>query len=332
MKACAKGVARPFPRGRGLPNFGVGSGRKITILGPGIKGRKPRGYVLLLVKRILLRLKRLVVRLIGTLPPPAAPVRAALTFEKFEHRAPTHQNAADLFKGKWASKLGDVSDVAESGQISLFVSRIGVDVAQHLGTGGRFDGMSILELGPLEGAQTYQLDQLGAHTVAIEANAEAFLKCLVVKEVLNLRNSRFLLGDFVEYLAHSKDRFDLVFACGVLYHMQDPVNLIRLIAGVTDRCFVWTHYYDEAHRGSTLEMVAKPVTVHGLQTTYYQFNYPNMDYDLFYGGNKPVTSWMPRDSILDAFKHFGFGDITIISEQPDHPHGSCFGFVAQRRR
>ncbi len=37
--------------------------------------------------------------------------------------------------------------------------------------------MNILELGPLEGAHTYQL-----RILAIEANAEAFLKCLVVKE------------------------------------------------------------------------------------------------------------------------------------------------------
>ena len=283
--------------------------------------------LLTLPKRIARRLLRMMTPPTGA-PAPNATPRGSLSFDKFEQRVPSHQNAADLFKGKWASKLGDVSAVAESGQISLFVSRIGLDVAQHLGVNNRFDGMSILELGPLEGAQSYQLDQLGAHTLAIEANAEAYLKCLVVKEVLDLKNTKFLLGDFVEYLAVCKDRFDLVFACGVLYHMRDPINLIRLIAGVTDRCFVWTHYYDAAH--CAMEMAPKAVDAYGLQTTYYQFTYPDMEYDLFYGGNKPVTSWMPRAAILAAFKHFGLGDITIISEQPDHPHGACFGFVARR--
>ncbi len=36
--------------------------------------------------------------------------------------------------------------------------------------------------------------------VAIQANVEAYLKCLIVKEAVGLNRSRFLLGDFCEYL------------------------------------------------------------------------------------------------------------------------------------
>ena len=254
-----------------------------------------------------------------------------MSFEKFEHRAPAHQNAVDLFKGKWASRLGDVGAVAESGQLGLFVSGLATSAAQHLGVDGRFDGMTALELGPLEGAHTYQLEQLGARSiVAIEANAEAFLKCLVVKEVLALKNARFLLGDFVEYLAQCEDRFDVVFASGVLYHMEDPIDLIRRIAAVTDRCFVWTHYYDADHRGKSAAMTPKAVSSHGIATTYHQVPYPDMAYDKFYGGNKPIASWMSRESILNAFKHFGLDDIVVMSEDPDHPHGAYFSFAARR--
>ena len=66
------------------------------------------------------------------------------------------------------------------------------------------DGFRILELGPLEGAHTYQLEKLGAaEIVAIEANKEAFLKCLIIKELAQLERARFLLGDFVTYLEFS---------------------------------------------------------------------------------------------------------------------------------
>jgi len=40
-----------------------------------------------------------------------------------------------------------------------------------------------------------------------------------------------MLGDFTLHLQECTERFDLVFCCGVLYHMQDPLRLIRGIPG-----------------------------------------------------------------------------------------------------
>lgn len=74
---------------------------------------------------------------------------------------------------------------------------------------GSLDAMTILELGPLEGAHTYQLARLGAkHILAIEANSEAYLKCLVVKEILQIPRCRFLLGDCLIFLQAHHDPFD----------------------------------------------------------------------------------------------------------------------------
>jgi Protein of unknown function (DUF1698) len=85
--------------------------------------------------------------------------------------------------------------------------------------------MTVLELGPLEGAHTYRLQQLGAGRIlAIESNVEAYLKCLIVKEALGMKRAEFMLGDFTLYLQECTERFDLVFCCGVLYHMQDPLS------------------------------------------------------------------------------------------------------------
>ena len=69
--------------------------------------------------------------------------------------------------------------------------------AQVFGTRGRLAGFGILELGPLEGAHTYRLEQLGAERIlAIEANVEAYLKCLIVKEILGLIKSKLLTWRF----------------------------------------------------------------------------------------------------------------------------------------
>ena len=50
-------------------------------------------------------------------------------------------------------------------------------------------------------SHSYMLQKAGAHSVtAIESNSRAFLKCLCVKEICNLKNVKFMLGDCVEYL------------------------------------------------------------------------------------------------------------------------------------
>jgi SAM-dependent methyltransferase len=86
----------------------------------------------------------------------------------------------------------------------------------------------VLELGPLEGGHSFMFERLGAREViAIEANPRAYLKCLIIKELLDLRRVRFLCGDFLEYLRADGTDFDLVFASGVLYHMR---NLARTSA------------------------------------------------------------------------------------------------------
>jgi SAM-dependent methyltransferase len=202
--------------------------------------------------------------------------------------------------------------------------------AKHLGRGSRFDGISVLELGPLEAAHTYQLDQLGAARIlAIESNVEAYLKCLIMKEAFGIARATFMLGDFGLYLRDTAERFDMVFCCGVLYHMEDPLALIRDIARVSDKCFVWTHYFDANRTG---ERVAVPASVGGLSTTYYRAEYPDREQGSFWGGNKPVASWMSRADIIAAFRHFGFDTVDVIAEERGAQHGASITFAARRTK
>jgi hypothetical protein len=88
-------------------------------------------------------------------------------FQKFEIRAPRPQNAVDIFAGKSASTLAEVlpGGISAPSEVPLFVTDERPRVAARaLGNSdARFDGMSILELGPLEGGHSYQLEK--AHPV-----------------------------------------------------------------------------------------------------------------------------------------------------------------------
>ena len=174
------------------------------------------------------------------------PAPTAAPFLRFEQRLPSPQTAVDVFRGRWACDLSKLLGVDGTGINDLFgEDRRPSQAAVSLGENGRIEGWRVLELGPLEAAHTWRLEQLGAgEIIAIEANVEAYLKCLIVKEELQLKRSRFLLGDFVEFLNRTQQSFDLILASGVLYHLSNPLEAIRQIATHASRCFVWTHYYD----------------------------------------------------------------------------------------
>jgi len=247
--------------------------------------------------------------------------------------APNSQNALDIFKGEWASMLpGNASLTA--GTIPLFQDdRIEWAIEKFNGAQNKH----IVELGPLEAGHTYMLEKHGAASItAIEANSRAYLKCLIVKEVMRLEKSHFLCGDCVEYLRTTSKKFDVCLASGILYHMANPVELISLIAKASDQVFVWTHYYegDIIHKQPSLspKFPAQVATEHeGFKYTAYRQEYQvALDYAGFCGGNSAFSHWLSREDILSCLKYFGLTEIQINFEQLDHVNGPCFALVAMR--
>ncbi|MBS4163272.1 Uncharacterized protein PRO82_000572 [Candidatus Protochlamydia amoebophila] len=59
--------------------------------------------------------------------------------------------------------------------------------------------------------------------VSIKAHPRAYLRYLIVKEVLKLNRAEFHFEDFMQYLRQSSSQFDLDLTVGVLYHSQQLV-------------------------------------------------------------------------------------------------------------
>jgi SAM-dependent methyltransferase len=263
--------------------------------------------------------------------------------EKFELRQPSPQTAADIFAGKWASDLSKVCPVVGTGHMDLFVADERPKLAaEALGNkDGRLDGMRILELGPLEAAHSYQMERLGAASiVGIETNVDAFLKCLIVKEILDLKITHFMFGDVMEFLSKTKDRFDMVFCSGILYHMRDPVALIKAICNVTDKSFVYTHYYNDERGNNEGPRIKRHVNNSGFDADYYELEYPSYKNPIpgqvkredgnFLGGNTDVRAWMTLGDIVACFKYFGLKKVTILQDWPNNPIGANANLAASR--
>ncbi len=258
--------------------------------------------------------------------------------EKYCTEYPSPQNAVDVFAEDWSSVLPDSVDVDTGGFAALFDDPR-IDWAVEML--GDIAGKRVLELGPLEGGHSYSLETKhgAAEIVSIEANQRAYLKCLIAKELLGTSRTRFLLGDFNRYMADSGQRFDLVVACGVLYHMENPAEHIKLVCNSSDSVFVWTHYYDRDLIDAIGPNVARKFSA-ATRTEYegYEYTLHRQDYldalgwGGFCGAGKQYANWIELDAMYELFDKYGFDISATGFEHLDHPHGPAIAFMAKRRR
>jgi hypothetical protein len=180
------------------------------------------------------------------------------------------------------------------------------------------------------------LEQAGAAEVlAIEANTRSFLKCLCIKEVFQLRAVRFMLGDGKAFMEQDAGGFDMVFASGVLYHLQDPMAFLRLLPRMAPRALLWTHYYDHdiirnapaiAHKFGPVEQA----TIDGFTYEFVEQSYKEaIHWNGFCGGSAPTSRWLTRRSVVDFLSHLGYHRIEVAFEAPDHPNGPSFALYAE---
>lgn len=252
---------------------------------------------------------------------------------RYSDAFPHPQNALNIFPDEWRSRFPDPYRHLQAGETPLFED---LGVKWGIEQMGGVKGKKVLELGPLEGGHSYILHNEGASSiVSIEAHPRAYLKCLIVKEVLKLDRVQFLFGDFMEYLRQSPDQYDTCLAVGVLYHMKNPVELLALAANKSSQLYVWTHYYDKKACEAALlkSRFSAPVQAdyQGFKHTLHKYSYgAARKWRTFIGGPATMSNWLTKDDIIACCRHFGFTRFEINFDSPDHPHGPCFSFVAHK--
>lgn len=246
---------------------------------------------------------------------------------------PSLQNAIDLLPG-WIGAMPPDSGLV-AGEVPLYAdTRIAWLLQRCFDVAGR----DVLELGPLEGSHTYMLHEAGAATIdAVEANALAYMRCIVAKEALGLMRARFLLGDFLPWLEAGERRYDLVVASGVLYHSAQPARLLELICARADAIFLWTHYFDgrampkgdprrKPFSGRIAEHRCAGVTLRLHERTYRKaWRDPK-----FCGGTHDRHFWLERDGVLAVLASSGFSHVVVADDQCDHHYGPSFSLYASR--
>lgn len=127
----------------------------------------------------------------------------------------------------------------------------------------------IVDLGCLEGGYSVALAREGYRVLGIEARKASFEKCQYVARGLELPNLEFRQDDVKNIQNYGE--FDVVFCCGLLYHLDRPVIFLKQLGRTARRMLILqTHYaltldplYDES-AGSfwkrILSSIVKPMS------------------------------------------------------------------------
>jgi Methyltransferase domain len=169
---------------------------------------------------------------------------------------------------------------------------------------------NILELGALEGAQTFILaERPGVKKVlALEGREANLRKARFVQKCLGVDNAEFAQANLEETDLTCYGRFDAVFCCGLLYHLPKPWELIQQLPSIARMLFIWTVYAAENEARELPNGMRGKIQIEG-----------GPDEPL--SGMSPSSTWLTLDSLVATLTKNGYTSVNVIDNDLSHPNG-----------
>ena len=169
---------------------------------------------------------------------------------------------------------------------------------------------TILELGSLEGAQTFLLaERPGIRRVlALEGRERNLRKARFVQELLQVGNVEFAQANLEHTDLAKFGKFDAVFCCGLLYHLPEPWKLIEQLPALAPDLFIWTQYAAEEEA-----IDVGP----GLRGKIHGEGGP----DEPLSGMSATATWLTLGSLITSLTRSGYASVHVIHNDLTHLHG-----------
>ncbi|MFN2623308.1 MAG: class I SAM-dependent methyltransferase [Chthoniobacterales bacterium] len=169
---------------------------------------------------------------------------------------------------------------------------------------------TILELGSLEGAQSFILAQHSGvkRVVALEGRAANLRKARFLQELLEIRNVEFLQANLEDAELTGFGKFDAVFCCGLLYHLPQPWKLLAQLPSLAPDLFIWTQHAAEEEARDLHDGLRGKIHVEG-----------GPDEPL--SGLSSTATWLTLDSLRAVLAASGYKKIEVIDHDRDHANG-----------
>ena len=188
-----------------------------------------------------------------------------------------------------------------------------LSAAKHL----TITGHSVLDLGCKEGYNSLDFCDLGATKVlGVEARESFVDEALKEKAGGAYPQAEFILGDARTIDEAGLGAFDICLCSGLLYHMQDPVDLLARIGRISRHLVLETHvalpiWLDPFVGGKYRCNLQRKIVTRDFGVTRYQGRrniFPaSVDMGTTSGSvDSHETFWLTIDSLKKALKNAGF--------------------------
>jgi hypothetical protein len=178
-------------------------------------------------------------------------------------------------------------------------------------------GKTVLEVGCFEGIHTIGLCSYGAIVTAVDVRAVNVVKTSARLAAYGV--SATVLPIDVEDDSIEFPQFDVVFHCGVLYHLEDPVRHLDRLLPRCNAIYLDTHVADEARADSTLESGGR---------TFRGFYYREGGWADPYSGRGEGAFWLKTADLRQLLEDAGFRT-ELWSERAER-NGPRIGLFATR--
>lgn len=179
-------------------------------------------------------------------------------------------------------------------------------------------GKTVLEVGCFEGIHTLGLLQMGADVVAIDVRPLNVIKtlarlaahgCATRVHVVDLEDPAVVLG-----------AFDVVFHCGVLYHLEDPVTHLLKAMQACRVMYLDTHVAEQGRDDDMLLVSGR---------RFRGYRHGEGGWQDPFSGRGSSAFWLRQDDLLTLLDEGGF-DCELWSERAER-NGARVGLLAVRR-
>lgn len=180
-------------------------------------------------------------------------------------------------------------------------------------------GKSIVDLGCAEGAYAVEFARIGMKSLGIEVRRQHFENCIYVRDNLALGELLDFANDDVTNL-DAYGVFDAVFACGILYHLDNPRAYLEAISRHCRKVLLLeTHYSQEEVTSAVAHYNLSPLCQNeGLTGRWYSEHgdIPREQLEAAKGASWANTQsfWPLKQHLLQTIREVGFD---LVLEQHD---------------
>ena len=169
----------------------------------------------------------------------------------------------------------------------------------------------IADLGCLEGGFSVEFARMGFNVLGVEVRESNIQACNYVKEHVNLPNLEFVQDDVWNISKYGS--FDVVFCCGLLYHLDRPISFLNLMSSVTKKLLiVQTHFSTEQRPEKfNLSEIVINEDVEGRWYTEFANDqaFEQREQSKWSSWDNHKSFWIKREYLLQAIKESGFDTV-----------------------